>query len=150
MTTFERVQLERGSVALTFTVPVTRASSIRALAISFCAESVEPHSAIELHAAFIKHCVDFGSPEDALAVFDSFCLTYGTATIDIHVTAQAQELDEAATQRVLKGYFSAWSIVNNHGTWPTAFTPALFANDSAGPMAMFGGQRGTSNYLDEA
>ncbi|KAJ2691389.1 fatty acid synthase alpha subunit Lsd1 [Coemansia spiralis] len=150
MTTFERVQLEHGSVALSFTVPVTHASFVRALAISFSAKSVEPHSAIELHAAFIQHCVDFGSSDVVLAVFDSFCLTYGTATSDIHVVVQTHGLDEAAARRVLKGYFSAWSIVNNNGTWPTASTPALFASDSVGLMAMFGGQRGTSNYLDEA
>ncbi|KAJ2767851.1 hypothetical protein GGI18_005710, partial [Coemansia linderi] len=69
---------------------------------------------------------------------------------DIHVVVQTHGLDEAAARRVLKGYFSAWSIVHKYGTWPTASTPALFANDSAGLMAMFGGQRGTSNYLDEA
>ncbi|KAJ2399080.1 hypothetical protein GGI10_006477, partial [Coemansia sp. RSA 2530] len=150
MTAFESIQLEHGSVALSFTVPVTYVSSIKALAISFSAESAEPHSAIELHAAFIQHCVNFGSSEEVLAVFDSFCQAFGTATIDIHVTAQAQDLDEAAARRVLKGYFSAWSIVNNHGAWPTASTPALFASDSVGLMAMFGGQRGTGNYLDEA
>ncbi|KAJ2344393.1 fatty acid synthase alpha subunit Lsd1, partial [Coemansia sp. RSA 2671] len=73
-----------------------------------------------------------------------------TATSDIHVIVQTRDLDEAAARRVLKGYFSAWFIVNNHGTWPTASTPALFASDLTGLMAMFGGQRGTSNYLDEA
>ncbi|KAJ2697986.1 fatty acid synthase alpha subunit Lsd1, partial [Coemansia sp. IMI 209128] len=150
MTTFERVQLEHGLLIHSFSVPVTYSSSIRALAFSFSTESVEPHSAIELHAAFIRHCVDFGRSEDVLAVFDSFCLTYAAATSDIHVVVWTHGLDEAAARCVLKGYFSAWSIVNNHGTWPTASTPALFASDSVGLMAMFGGQRGTSNYLDEA
>ncbi|KAJ2735533.1 fatty acid synthase alpha subunit Lsd1 [Coemansia sp. BCRC 34962] len=88
--------------------------------------------------------------DTVLAVFDSFCQTFDTATSDIHAIVQSLGLDEAAAQRVLKGYFSAWPIVNNHGTWPIAPTPALFASDSVGMMAMFGGQRGTSNYLDEA
>ncbi|KAJ2816610.1 fatty acid synthase alpha subunit Lsd1, partial [Coemansia sp. 'formosensis'] len=110
--------------------------------------------AIELHAAFIQHSVDRGSSEVALVVFDAFCQTYGITARDIHVVVQAHGLDEAAARRVLKGYFSAWSIVSSGGLpsslRPAAATPALFAADSLGLMAMFGGQRGTSNYLDEA
>ncbi|KAJ2391410.1 fatty acid synthase alpha subunit Lsd1, partial [Coemansia sp. RSA 2611] len=144
------VRVDRGSHSSEIGVAIELAGNVQALANSFSADATQPHSAIELHAAFIKHCVDFGSSEVVLAVFDSFCLTYGTATSDIHVVVQTHGLDEAAARCVLKGYFSAWSIVNNHGTWPTASTPALFASDSVGLMAMFGGQRGTSNYLDEA
>ncbi|KAJ2343600.1 hypothetical protein GGH91_003148, partial [Coemansia sp. RSA 2671] len=150
MSTFTPVQLEHGSVAHSFTVPAKHAPAIQELVHSFSADAAEPHSDIELHASFIHHCVDFGSSDVVLAVFDSFCQTFATTTSDIHVVVQTRDLDEAAARRVLKGYFSAWSIVNNNGTWPTASTPALFANDSAGLMAMFGGQRGTSNYLDEA
>ncbi|KAJ2436656.1 fatty acid synthase alpha subunit Lsd1, partial [Coemansia sp. RSA 2424] len=155
MSALERVQLEHGSAAAAFEVPVIFASPIRELSHSFTADSTEALSAIELHAAFIQHCVKHGSSEAVLAVFDAFCLTYGTATRDIHVIVQAQGLDEAAAQRVLKGYFSAWPIVNGHsGTppaaWPVAPLPALFAAESTGLMAMFGGQRGTSSYLDEA
>ncbi|KAJ1822676.1 hypothetical protein LPJ60_001948, partial [Coemansia sp. RSA 2675] len=144
------VRVDRGSHSSEIGVAIELADNVQALANSFSADATQPHSAIELHAAFIQHCVDFGSSEVVLAVFDSFCLTYGTATSDIHVVVWTHGLDEAAARCVLKGYFSAWSIVNNHGTWPTASTPALFASDSVGLMAMFGGQRGTSNYLDEA
>ncbi|KAJ2731707.1 fatty acid synthase alpha subunit Lsd1 [Coemansia sp. BCRC 34962] len=150
MTTLELIQLGYGSAVATLGVPSFSAPAVRKLVHTFNTHPGDPHTAIEIHAIFIKYCVDFGSSDVVLAVFDSFGQTFDTATSDIHVIIQSLGLDEAAAQRVLKGYFSAWPIVNNHGTWPIVSTPAVFANDSAGLMAMFGGQRGTSNYLDEA
>ncbi|KAJ2867196.1 fatty acid synthase alpha subunit Lsd1 [Coemansia aciculifera] len=148
------VCVNHGSNSIEIAVSVELTDMVQALADSFSADSTESLSAIELHAAFIQHCVEFGSSEAALAVFGAFCQPYGTATSDIHVIVQAQGLDEAAARRVLKGYFSAWSIANNHSSSsplrPAASTPALFATESAGLMAMFGGQRGTDSYLDEA
>ncbi|KAJ2025364.1 fatty acid synthase alpha subunit Lsd1, partial [Coemansia sp. S85] len=118
---------------------------------TFRADSAEFLSAIELRAVFIRYCVENGSSEAALAVFDAFCLTYGTATTDIHVVVQAHGLDEDAARRVLKGYFSAWPILGRHSdSLPAAPAPALFAAKSASLMAMFGGQLGADNYLDEA
>ncbi|KAJ2443083.1 beta subunit of fatty acid synthetase [Coemansia sp. RSA 2424] len=154
MTALAQIQLERGSVVAAFDVTADQASLIKGLARSFTADPAEILSAIELHAAFIQHCVDNGSPEDAIiAVFSAFCLTYDTATRDIHVIVQAQGLGEAAARRVLKGYFSAWSIVNSdtHCTWPVAPLPALFAAESTTElMALFGGQRGLGNCMQEA
>ncbi|KAJ2057394.1 fatty acid synthase alpha subunit Lsd1 [Coemansia sp. S146] len=154
MPTFEQIQLEHGSVVSTFAVATAHASSISDLANTFRADSAEILSAIELHAAFIQHCVECGSLEAALAVFDAFSQIYGTATSDIHVIVQTQGLDEYAARRVLKGYFSAWSIVNRNGnlssTRSAAPIPALFAAESTRLMAMFGGQLGVGNYLDEA
>ncbi|KAJ2335745.1 fatty acid synthase alpha subunit Lsd1 [Coemansia sp. RSA 2681] len=149
------VRVVHGPTTIEFGVTAEVVVAVEALAGLFTAHPAETLSAIELHAAFIQHCVECGSSEAVLAIFSAFCLTYGTATHDIHVIVQAQGLDEAAAQRVLKGYFSAWPIVNGHsGTppavWPVAPLPALFAAESTGLMAMFGGQRGTSSYLDEA
>ncbi|KAJ2732821.1 fatty acid synthase alpha subunit Lsd1 [Coemansia sp. BCRC 34962] len=154
MPSFEQIQLERGSVSSTFAVATAHATLISNLASTFRADSAESLSAIELHAAFIQHCVECGSSEAALAAFDAFCLTYGTATSDIHVVVQAQGLDEHAARRVLKGYFSAWPVLGRHRdslpTRPAAPMPALFIPGSASLMAMFGGQLGAENYLDEA
>ncbi|KAJ2688668.1 fatty acid synthase alpha subunit Lsd1 [Coemansia spiralis] len=151
MPSLEQIQLERGSVVSTFDVATAHATSIGTLANTFRADSAEPLSAIELHATFIQYCVENGSSEAALAVFDAFCLTYGTATTDIHVVVQAHGLDEDAARRVLKGYYSAWPILGRHsGSLPAAPAPALFAAKSASLMAMFGGQLGADNYLDEA
>ncbi|KAJ2492931.1 hypothetical protein IWW47_004913, partial [Coemansia sp. RSA 2052] len=156
MTALAQIQLERGSVVAAFDVTADQAALIKGLARSFTADPAESLSAIELHAAFIQHCVDNGSPEDAIiAVFSAFCLTYGTVTRDIHVIVQAQGLDETAARRVLKGYFSAWSIVNNcsdtNCAWPVAPLPALFAAESTTElMALFGGQRGLGSCMQEA
>ncbi|KAJ2816296.1 hypothetical protein FBU31_006631, partial [Coemansia sp. 'formosensis'] len=150
----EQIQLERGSVVSTFSVAAAYVSSINDLAGTFTTDSTEILSAIELHSAFIQHCVEFGSPESALAVYDAFCQIYGTTSSNIHVVVQTRALDESAARRVLKGYFSAWSIVNRRGDSSffrsAAPTPALFAAESTGLMAMFGGQLGAGNYLDEA
>ncbi|KAJ2739839.1 fatty acid synthase alpha subunit Lsd1, partial [Coemansia sp. BCRC 34301] len=152
MTALAQIKLKCGSVVATFGVAVAHAPSVQDLANTFnSSASAEIASAIELHAAFIRYCVDCGSSEDALAVFDAFCTAYDTATCDIHVVVQAQDLDEAAARRVLRGYFSAWPLVNTSSVWPTVPAPALFAAaKSTGLMALFGGQRGTSDYLDEA
>ncbi|KAJ2749966.1 hypothetical protein GGI19_005373, partial [Coemansia pectinata] len=154
MTTLEQIQLERGSVVVKFGVASSSASSIRKLAHTFSTNPNESLSAIELHADFIQHCVEFGGFDAALAVFDTFSLAYGTTISNVHVIIQAQGLDEAAVRRVLRGYFSAWPIANRNGdlsaTRPASPIPALFSTGSLGLMAMFGGQRGTGNYLDEA
>ncbi|KAJ2089784.1 beta subunit of fatty acid synthetase, partial [Coemansia sp. S100] len=154
MTALEQIQLECGSAVATFSVTSSSASSIRELAQAFNTNSTESLNAIEIHAAFIQHCINCSEFGAALAVFDAFCQIYGTTTSDIHVVVQALGLDEDAVRRVLRGYFSAWPIVAHLGvpstTRPTTSTPALFATDSLGLMALFGGQRGTSSYLDEA
>ncbi|KAJ2100177.1 fatty acid synthase alpha subunit Lsd1, partial [Coemansia sp. S100] len=153
MPTLQQIQLERGSVVSTFAVSATHASAISDLVNTFRADPAEILSAIELHAAFIQHCVEYGSLEAALAVSDAFCQIYNTATSDIHVVVQDKGLDEYAARRVLKGYFSAWSIVDRRDDLsirPAAPIPALFAAESTGLMAMFGGQLGVGNYLEEA
>ncbi|KAJ2489200.1 fatty acid synthase alpha subunit Lsd1 [Coemansia sp. RSA 2050] len=148
------VAVRHGAIAIELIPPAAHEASVKELAHTFRANALETLSAIELHASFIQHCVNSSSTEVVLAVFGTFCQAYNTATNDIHMVVQAHGLDEAAARRVLRGYFSAWPIVKSHIT-PSfaglgARWPALFASDSFGLMAMFGGQRGTSGYLDEA
>ncbi|KAJ2908422.1 beta subunit of fatty acid synthetase, partial [Coemansia aciculifera] len=154
MSLFAQIKLKCDSVAITFDVAAVHAATIQELADGFSAKPAEILSPVELHAAFIQHCVDSGCSESALAVFSAFCQTFDTASRDIHAIVQAQGLEEDAARRVLKGYFSAWPLVNNSIepslTWPVAPSPALFLSESVGLMAMFGGQRGTSSYLNEA
>ncbi|KAJ2745837.1 fatty acid synthase alpha subunit Lsd1 [Coemansia sp. BCRC 34301] len=126
MTILAHIQLKWGSIAVTFDVAAVHAPSVQDLANTFTFISAEIASSIELHAAFIRYCVDCSSVEDALTGFDAFCLTYGTTTCDTHVVAQAQGLDEAAARRVLRGYFSAWPLVNRSSVWTTVRAPALF------------------------
>ncbi|KAJ1889582.1 hypothetical protein LPJ71_008159, partial [Coemansia sp. S17] len=138
------VAVRHDAVTIELMLPAAHASSAKELANTFRANALEAISAIELHASFILHCVNCGSSKVALAVFDTFRQTYDTATNDIHIVIQAHGLDEAAARRVLKGYFSAWPIVNSH-IIPSfigagARLPALFTAESNGLMAMFGGQ----------
>ncbi|KAJ2005058.1 hypothetical protein GGI04_002393 [Coemansia thaxteri] len=147
--------IQHGAVGLDLEVPVDDLDRVQTLAISFSAGPTEALSSIELHADFILYCVEHGSPGAALAVFDAFCRAFDTAATDIHVVVQAQGLDEPAVRRVLKGYFSAWSIVTSQRgllAWPVAPAPALFTDagaEPAGLMALFGGQRGVGSYVDE-
>ncbi|KAJ2890476.1 hypothetical protein IWW38_004110, partial [Coemansia aciculifera] len=154
MSALEQIKLEHGSATIVLEVPAAHATSVQQLSISYDIGLTESLSAIELHAAFIQHCVDSGNSEAALAIFSAFCQTFDTSTRDIHAIVQAHELEEDAARRVLKGYFSAWPLVNNNSnpplTWPVAPSPALVSSESVGLMAMFGGQLGADNYLDEA
>ncbi|KAJ2895312.1 hypothetical protein GGI21_005168, partial [Coemansia aciculifera] len=101
MTLFAQIKLKCDSVAIVFDVAAIHATSIQELADAFSAMPAEILSPIELHAAFIQHCVDSGNTEAALAVFSAFCQTFNTATRDIHAIVQAQELEEDAARRVL-------------------------------------------------
>ncbi|KAJ2907542.1 hypothetical protein GGI21_003784, partial [Coemansia aciculifera] len=154
MILFAQIKLKSDLVAITFDVAAIHATSTQELADAFSAKPAKVLSPVELHAAFIQHCVESGNIEAALAVFSAFCQTFDTASRDIHAIVQAQGLEEDAARRVLKCYFSAWPLVNNSSepslTWPVAPLPALFSSESVGLMAMFGGQRGTTTYLDEA
>ncbi|KAJ2747571.1 fatty acid synthase alpha subunit Lsd1 [Coemansia sp. BCRC 34301] len=150
MTTLKQIRLERRSAVATFEVAAAHAPSINDLVDSFSGDPAEAISTIELHAAFIQHCVDRGRLEAALAVFDAFCQIYDVSTHDMHAIVQAQGLDETAARRVLRGYFSAWSTASSRSDILSAPAPALFTTKSTGLVAIFGGQLGAGNYLDEA
>ncbi|KAJ1998739.1 fatty acid synthase alpha subunit Lsd1, partial [Coemansia thaxteri] len=153
--TLSSVSLNHGVARVDLELTDAQESAVRDLARSFDTAEAGELNAIELHAAFMQHCVKRGDSSAALAVFDSFCRMYSTAAIDIHVSVQAQGLDEPAVCRVLKGYFSAWPIVTSRRgslAWPVAPAPALLTTATAGSprlMAMFGGQRGVGSYFGE-
>ncbi|KAI8318722.1 hypothetical protein GQ54DRAFT_314238 [Martensiomyces pterosporus] len=102
---------------------------------------------IELHARFIEHCAP-RSPDIALAAFSAFNSSF-CARNNIHVVAQEHSLDTNQAKAVLRGYFSAWNIASARGAVPSS-TPVLFSDPSVSMMAIFGGQGGMDNYLDEA
>ncbi|KAJ2742312.1 hypothetical protein GGI20_004574 [Coemansia sp. BCRC 34301] len=99
MPAFAQIQLNCGSVTVTFDVPQDQEAMTNDLSRSFNPDPAEIASAIELHATFIRHCVDSNNNAAALAIFTSFALAYGTATRDIHVTVQAHGLDESSARR---------------------------------------------------
>ncbi|KAI8324908.1 hypothetical protein GQ54DRAFT_255713 [Martensiomyces pterosporus] len=103
-------------------------------------------TAIELHARFVGYCSS-KDPEVAAAAFDAFSKSFCLHN-DIHVVVQEHSLNESQARSVLRGYFSVWS----HATTPTrtAAKPALFSRSGARLMALFGGQGGMNDYIDEA
>ncbi|KAJ1812666.1 hypothetical protein LPJ60_006513, partial [Coemansia sp. RSA 2675] len=148
MTTLELIKLTCGSVTASFDVALSNRSVVQDLARSFSPNATELSSAIELHAAFIEHCARHDSADATLAVFDAFCQAHGTANSDIHVVIQSQSLDSQAAQRVLRGYYSVWPITRHRAL--AVPLPALFSADSVSLMAVFGGQRGFGDTIQEA
>ncbi|KAJ2436683.1 hypothetical protein IWW46_005657, partial [Coemansia sp. RSA 2440] len=62
-------------------------------------------------------------------------------------------IDETAARQVLKAYYLLWDVPAARHCYfgsDSAAMPALFAPDNAHVAAMFGGQPGSSSYLDEA
>ncbi|KAI8319087.1 hypothetical protein GQ54DRAFT_335852, partial [Martensiomyces pterosporus] len=102
---------------------------------------------IELHAQFIEHCVP-QNPDIALAAFAAFNNSFCTRN-NIHVVVQEHGLDANQAKAVLRGYISAWNIASARGAVPSS-APALFPDPSVSMMAIFGGQGGMDNYIDEA
>ncbi|KAI8318336.1 hypothetical protein GQ54DRAFT_314596, partial [Martensiomyces pterosporus] len=102
---------------------------------------------IELHAQFIEHCVP-RNLDVTLAAFSAFNSSF-CARNNIHVVVQEHSLDANQAKAVLRGYFSAWNIASARGAVHSS-APALFSDPSVSMMAIFGGQGGMDNYLDEA
>ncbi|KAI8319305.1 hypothetical protein GQ54DRAFT_320354 [Martensiomyces pterosporus] len=102
---------------------------------------------IEVQADFIRHCVP-RNPDIALAAFAAFNNSFCTRN-NIHVVVQEHSLDANQVKGVLRGYFSAWNIASGSSAVPSS-PPALFSDPSVSIMAIFGGQGGMDNYLDEA
>ncbi|ORX66584.1 hypothetical protein DL89DRAFT_286290 [Linderina pennispora] len=91
----------------------------------------------------VARFVNFAATENAdvaVAVFQHLHQKY-CSTDNIHVVVQQLKLTTEQAQSVLKGYYSML---------PDVPRPALFANGKVKLTAMFGGQGGMDNYLDEA
>ncbi|KAJ2611435.1 hypothetical protein H4S08_003155, partial [Coemansia sp. RSA 1365] len=109
-------------------------------------------SEIELYALFLKHCV---ANDDALAlvIFDAFIQKFCANGSSIHVAVQEYGLSNESAQAVLRAYYSLWKMDEAQSRYRNAAanTPsALLGSSSVCLMAMFGGQRGVGNGLEEA
>ncbi|KAJ2596486.1 hypothetical protein H4R99_004898, partial [Coemansia sp. RSA 1722] len=98
-------------------------------------------------ALFLQHCVNKGFYDVAQAVFNEFCKQFDIGNKNIHVVASQRGLDEELASLALKTFFSAYTLVG-------VFFPkssALFdcSNDVC-LFAVFGGNPGTTSYLDKA
>ncbi|KAJ2830354.1 fatty acid synthase alpha subunit Lsd1 [Coemansia erecta] len=89
----------------------------------------------------------------ALDVLGSLCREFGVPETNIHVAIQQQGLGKNEARLVLKAYYLLWgnSAAQRYYFVDNAPSlPALFSADSVHLMAVFGGQPGTTDYLDEA
>ncbi|ORX67658.1 hypothetical protein DL89DRAFT_303911, partial [Linderina pennispora] len=69
---------------------------------------------------------------------------------DIHAIVQQHKLSVEQSRIVLKGYYSAWSLLEAHQQLPDVRLPALFSSPSLKTIAQFGGQSGAPNFMDDA
>ncbi|KAJ2552367.1 hypothetical protein IWW35_002365, partial [Coemansia sp. RSA 1878] len=144
--------LVHGDTAVTIdTLPAVKRQMHRLAKTFVLSQNVEV-TPIELHALFLEHCA-LHDQSTALVVFDAFCQAYGVPAVDIHVVVQQHSIDETAARQVLKAYYLLWDVPAARHCYfgsDSAALPALFAPDNAHVAAMFGGQPGSSSYLDEA
>ncbi|KAJ2598274.1 hypothetical protein GGF39_002714, partial [Coemansia sp. RSA 1721] len=131
------------------TVPDDVLFEIHALVDSFAHASLSNKSADKLFvfAMFLQHCCVHGSLKTAQAVFQSFCNMFDLANQDIHVVvANRKYNDEEQVHQVLKAYFSAYPFCD-----PLFPDSALLSSSNVvSPMAVFGGNSGSTSYLDQA
>ncbi|KAI8318029.1 hypothetical protein GQ54DRAFT_314874, partial [Martensiomyces pterosporus] len=143
------LQVKHNLVAIGIPMDAKRLSLGEALVQSFpqASPSDDLETSIELHARFIEHCAP-RSPDIALAAFAAFNKSFCTRN-SIHVVVQEHGLDANQAKAVLRGYFSAWNIASARDSVPSS-VPALLSDPTVSTMAIFGGQGGMDNYLDEA
>ncbi|KAJ2246405.1 hypothetical protein GGH98_004320, partial [Coemansia sp. RSA 454] len=152
MATKTNIQLKHGSTTASVRVYSEHASRVDDLSITLVLNQNVEVTPIELHALFLEHCA-LHDQSTALVVFDAFCQAYGVPAVDIHVVVQQHSIDETAARQVLKAYYLLWDVPAARHCYfgsDSAALPALFAPDNAHVAAMFGGQPGSSSYLDEA
>ncbi|ORX74997.1 hypothetical protein DL89DRAFT_320387 [Linderina pennispora] len=117
--------------------------------LGFAKEPIGYTCNIELLASFVGYCSSRHAAV-ALATFGHFCDSF-CQDADIHLVIQRHGLDEEQARRVLRGYYSVWNLTEPHGSHCIPhYTPALLSDPDVSLMALFGGQGGMENYMDEA
>ncbi|KAJ1952884.1 fatty acid synthase alpha subunit Lsd1, partial [Linderina pennispora] len=100
----------------------------------------------------VARFVNFAATENAdvaVAAFQYLHQKY-CSTDNVHVVVQQLNLTTEQAQSVIKGYYSVWDVLESREMLPDVPRPALFTHDKVKLTAMFGGQGGMDNYLDEA
>ncbi|KAJ1943112.1 hypothetical protein GGF37_002796, partial [Kickxella alabastrina] len=150
------VDLVHGTTALHITLAGDFIARAQELADSMAIDHSNDQGDIELFSRFLEHCGFNSTTKMTLAVRDAFNLSFGVGAKDIHAVVLDHGLDETRSRRVLKAYFSVWNAVSEatsmqHNAAPSsAARSALFGKPGASLMGVFGGQLGSTTYLDEA
>ncbi|PIA14341.1 fatty acid synthase [Coemansia reversa NRRL 1564] len=153
MATTSVVYIKHGSTSVVIKTLPELADKLRNLASKFqTPDSDILLSEIELYAQFLEHCV---ANDDTLAlvVFDAFIQKFCVNGWSIHVAVQEYGLSNESAQAVLRAYYSLWKMDEAQSKYREAAAntpPALLGSSSVRLMAMFGGQRGVGNGLEEA
>ncbi|KAJ1946366.1 hypothetical protein EC988_005560, partial [Linderina pennispora] len=143
------VVLNLSGVSFDISVQPEHHSAATELASVFANGQPEPLStSIVVLAKFILYCSS-RNPDVTISVFKSFHAMYCSMD-DIHSIVQQHKLSVEQSRIVLKGYYSAWSLLEARQQLPNVRLPALFSSPSLKTIAQFGGQSGAPNFMDEA
>ncbi|KAJ2371425.1 hypothetical protein H4S02_009561, partial [Coemansia sp. RSA 2611] len=109
----------------------------------------EQHRKVVLLALFLEYAGELNTPV-APALFEAFRKKY-CHTQDVHVFVDDLELDTEHAHTVLRAFYKARDVYRlsggDLGTRP--LKTALFGTPAHRLLAMFGGQGGVDNYIDE-
>ncbi|KAJ2851884.1 fatty acid synthase alpha subunit Lsd1, partial [Coemansia erecta] len=99
-------------------------------------------------AQFVEFTAKRGSKDAGVALFEAFTNQYCNGEENIHVCASEKCLDSEQIQTVLRAYYYAANALDIEHK-PCSNRPALLANPEFKILAMFGGQGGMDNYIEE-
>ncbi|KAJ2851647.1 fatty acid synthase alpha subunit Lsd1 [Coemansia brasiliensis] len=153
MSNLEKVEIVYKLTAVTISVTSDSADELRHLAHLFA--ELEPHdeiSSLELYALFFQFCAQHNK-HLALCILKSLIEILITNKQDIHVAIEKHNLDEGRSRAVLRAYYSLWNDTDARAEYQHAVEacglPALFSSPAAHLLAIFGGQRGIGDPLNE-
>ncbi|KAJ1876705.1 hypothetical protein LPJ57_004344, partial [Coemansia sp. RSA 486] len=137
-----------GDMTLKLVLPSNTAAEIQALFARFCGDIENSSIEIVAFAQFVEYTAKHGSKDAGTALFEAFTNEYCSKGENIHVCASKKRLDSEQMQTVLRTYYCAASTLGIEHK-PNLQQPALFANPEFKILAMFGGQGGMDNYIEE-
>ncbi|KAJ2708293.1 fatty acid synthase alpha subunit Lsd1 [Coemansia sp. IMI 203386] len=137
-----------GDMTLNLVLPSDTAAEIQALFARFCVNIENSSIEIVAFAQFVEYTAKHGSKDAGTALFEAFTNEYCSKGENIHVCASKKRLNSEQMQTVLRTYYCAASTLGIKHK-PNLQRPALFANPEFKILAMFGGQGGMDNYIEE-
>ncbi|KAJ1955896.1 hypothetical protein EC988_001634, partial [Linderina pennispora] len=135
---------------LRVTVPADHVAKSHALFEDFCNATIHnvEAAASALPPIILALFIEYTYPRD-VSLASSLLTEFQNQFLhgrDIHVAVSELQLDIILTQTVLRAYYSAWELLQ-HQT--SAKPSALFASPKTRLLAIFGGQGGMDDYINE-
>ncbi|KAJ2245458.1 hypothetical protein GGI13_005821, partial [Coemansia sp. RSA 455] len=125
------------------------ATSSGALGLGWSGEESTQHREVVLAALFLEYAGE-QNVAVAQALFEAFSLKY-CSVHDIHVCVDELELDTRHAHTVIRAFYKAQGVYRLNGGTLNAKIPrtALFSTPAHRVLAMFGGQGGVDNFIEE-